>query len=69
MVSRFSMPWLDIKQGISELQSLSLLQQQLVHLPASEPKLAQWLTNKSDNLITALDQSRAKALTMKPYWS
>ena len=68
MVSRFSMPWLDIKQGISELQSLSLLQQQLVHLPASEPKLAQWLTNKSDNLITALDQSRAKALTMKPYW-
>ena len=68
MVSRFSMPWLDIKQGISELQSLSLLQQQLRHLPVSEPKLAQWLTNKSENLITALDQSRAKALTMKPYW-
>ena len=68
MVSRFSMPWLDIKQGISELQSLSLLQQQLIQLPASEPKLAQWLANKSDNLITALDQSRAKALTMKPYW-
>ncbi|MCJ8296728.1 MAG: CYTH domain-containing protein [Colwellia sp.] len=69
LVNKFSMPWLDIKQGISELQSLSLLQQQLVHLPTSEPKLAQWLTNKSDNLITALDQSRAKALTMKPYWS
>lgn len=68
IVKRFNMPLLDIKQGISELQSLSLLQQQLVHLPNSEKKLAQWLANKSENLITALDQSRAKALTMKPYW-
>lgn len=68
MVSKFNMPWLDIKQGISELQSLSLLQQQLVFLPNPEHKLAQWLVNKSDNLIRALDQSRAKALTMKPYW-
>ncbi len=68
MVKRFNMPWLDIKQGIVELQSLSLLQQQLVHLPNQENKLTQWLANKSENLITALDQSRAKALTMKPYW-
>ncbi|PKI12851.1 CYTH domain-containing protein [Colwellia sp. 12G3] len=68
IVKRFNMPWLDIKQGISELQSLSLLQQQLVHLPKPEKKLALWLANKSENLITALDQSRAKALTMKPYW-
>lgn len=69
MVNKFNMPWLDIKQGISELQSLNLLQQQLVHLPKEEKKLAQWLANKNDNLITALDQSREKALTMKPYWS
>ena len=69
IVKRFNMPWLDIKQGISELQSLSLLQQQLVHLPKQESKLTQWLTIKSENLITALDQSRDKALTMKPYWS
>ncbi len=68
MVKRFSMPWLDIKQGISELQSLQLLQQQLVQLPKPEIKLLAWLTNKSENLITALDQSRAKALTMQPYW-
>jgi triphosphatase len=68
IIKRFNMPLLDIKQGVSELQSLSLLQQQLVHLPNSEKKLAQWLVNKSENLITALDQSRAKALTMKPYW-
>jgi len=68
VVKIFNMPWLDIKQGISELQSLNLLQQQLVHLPNKEKKLAQWLANKSENLITALDQSSSKALTMKPYW-
>jgi triphosphatase len=68
LIKRYNMPWLDIKQGISELQSLSLLQQQLVHLPNPEKKLALWLTNKSENLIMALDQSRSKALTMKPYW-
>lgn len=65
---RFSMPWLDIKQGISELQSLNLLQAQLLHLPQPEIKLSNWLTSKTDNLITALDQSSAKALSMKPYW-
>ena len=68
LVKRFSMPLLDIKQGISELQSLNLLQQQLVQLPEPEKKLAKWLADKSENLIIALDQSRAKALTMKPYW-
>jgi triphosphatase len=67
-VKRFNMPWLDLKQGISELQSLHLLQQQLIYLPNQEHKLSQWLVNKSENLITALDQSRAKALTLKPYW-
>ncbi|KGJ89014.1 inorganic triphosphatase [Colwellia psychrerythraea] len=67
-VKKFSMPWLDIKQGISELQSLNLLQEQLVHLPTPEIKLSNWLTSKSENLIIALDQSSAKALTMKPYW-
>ena len=65
---RFIMPLLDIKQGISELQSLSLLQQQLSHLPNTEEKLVKRLVSKSENLITALDQSRGKALSMKPYW-
>ena len=68
VAKKFNMPWLDIKRGISELQSLDLLQQQLEHLPNSEAKLACWLTDKSENLIMALDQSRAKALSMKPYW-
>ncbi|WP_019028428.1 inorganic triphosphatase [Colwellia piezophila] len=68
-VKKFTAPWFDIKQGISELQSLHVLQQKLLHLPKPEKKLALWLANKSENLITALDQSKAKAITMKPYWS
>ncbi|MCP4988603.1 MAG: CYTH domain-containing protein [Colwellia sp.] len=67
-VKTFNMPWLDIKERISELQSLNLMQQQLVHLPNPERKLASWLADKSENLITALDQSISKSLTMKPYW-
>jgi len=67
-VKKFYLPWLDIKQGISELQSLHLLQEQLKQLPNPEEKLSMWLIDKSDNLITALDQSRAKALSMKAYW-
>jgi len=68
LVKKFNTPWLDIKQGISELQSITLLQQQLVQLPNPDKKLASWLADKSDNLITALDQSKARALSMKPYW-
>jgi triphosphatase len=68
LVKKFNIPWIDIKQGISELQSLTLLQEQLVHLESPDKKLASWLAGKIDNLIMALDQSRAKALSMKPYW-
>ena len=68
-IKKFSMPWLDIKLGISELQSLDLLQQQLTHLTEPEPKLSDWLKTKIDNLIAALEQSQAKALSIKPYWS
>jgi len=67
-VRKFNMPWLDIKQGISELQFLHLLEQQLEHLPDIEVKLVRWLAEKSENLIKALDQSSAKSLSMKPYW-
>jgi len=67
-IKLYNMPWLDIKQGISELQSLQILNQQLALLPHPEQKLQQWQADKSDNLLTALEQSRTKALTMKPYW-
>ena len=67
-VRKYETPRLDIKQGISELNFLHLLQQQLKQLPKPDEKLAQWVENKSENLIAALDQSSAKALSIKPYW-
>ena len=68
IVTKFNMPWLDMKLGVSELQSLTVLRQQLEQLPLTEQKLTQWLNNKSENLVIALDQSRAKSLTMISYW-
>lgn len=69
----FTMPWLAIKQTIIELQSLNILQQQLVQLSIAETptekQLTQWLVNKSDNLSKVLEQSSTEALTIKPYWS
>jgi len=67
-INNFNMPWVDIKQDIIELQSLTLLQTKLIDLPQPEMELEKWLTSKSEYLITKLDNSRKKALTMKPYW-
>ncbi len=61
-------PWLDVKQGISELQTLDLLQQQLAILPVQQNKLELWLSNKVDNLLQALQQSVDNALSIQPYW-
>ena len=61
-------PWLDVKQGISELQTLDLLQQQLAILPVQQHKLELWLSNKVDNLLQALEQSVDNALSIQPYW-
>lgn len=61
-------PWLDVKQGISELQTLRLLQLQLLELPACDNKILAWLDNKIENLLQAIGQSRIKALSLTPYW-
>ncbi len=64
----FRMPWLDIKQGISELQTFHILQEQLAILDVPELKLHQWLEAKVDSLLQALEHSRQMALSIKPYW-
>ena len=66
--ANFRMPWLDIKQGISELQTLHILQQQLLMINTEENKLEQWLDIKVENLLQALEHSRQMALSVKPYW-
>ncbi|NQY35162.1 MAG: CYTH domain-containing protein [Alteromonadaceae bacterium] len=64
----FRHPWLDIKQGISELNTLWILQQQLQTLNEVPEKLLNWQNSKVENLLIALDHSRKMALSLDPYW-
>jgi len=61
-------PWLDLKCGISELQTLWIIQQQLQKLDKQPIKLLNWQDSKVDSLLHALDHSRHKALSISPYW-
>ncbi len=61
-------PWLDLKHGIAELQTLWIIQQQLQQLDEQPIKLVNWQDSKVDSLLHALDSSRRKALSMTPYW-
>jgi len=61
-------PWLDLKCGISELQTLWIIQQQIQKLDQQPIKLVSWQDSKVDSLLHALDHSRHKALSISPYW-
>lgn len=65
---KFRRPWLDLQQGISELQSLWIIQQQLEKLSEPPKKLVLWQQGKVDGLLTALDNTKAMAIAMPPYW-
>jgi triphosphatase len=65
---KFRSPWLDLQQGISELQSLWIIQQQLEKLSEPPKKLVQWQTSKVEGLLTALDNTKAMAIAMPAYW-
>lgn len=67
--AEYRAPWLDIMAGITELETLYFLRQQLTDLDEQPPKLIMWLDNKIDNLLVALNASRQIALTVAPYWS
>jgi triphosphatase len=54
--------WLDVMNGIEELETLWLLHQQLAEIPHQLPKLTTWLECKIENLTLALDSSRSLAL-------
>jgi len=65
---QYRTPWLDIQQGISELQTLWIIHQQLHTLDEKPKKLVSWQGSKVEGLLVALDSSRKMALMMKPYW-
>jgi triphosphatase len=66
--TEYRTPWLDMQQGISELQTLWLIQQQLQKLDQQPQKLVQWQSSKVEGLLSALDSSRQMALSVTPYW-
>lgn len=61
-------PWLDIMHGITELETLTMLSQQLNELNEQPAKLLGWLEQKIDNLVAALNASRQRALSAREYW-
>ncbi len=65
----FRNPWLDVKQGLDELHTLLILQQQLTAISGEQyDKIHRWLEAKIDSLLLALDCSRSNAMTIAPYW-
>lgn len=65
---QFRIPWLDIEQGLIELQSLWIIEQQLEKLVEPAEKIVKWQHGKVDNLLIALEHSKKVALSMKAYW-
>ena len=65
---KFRRPWLDLQQGISELQSLWIIQLQLEKLSEPPKKIVQWQQSKVEGLLMALDNTKAIAIAMPPYW-
>ncbi len=69
---QFRTPWIDMKVGLRELQSLWIIKQQLEKIEKEgeleDKKLVKWQEAKVENLLDALTQSKQAALTMQPYW-
>ena len=65
---QFRAPWLDIQQGLSELQSLWIIQQQLETLEDKPVKIVNWQQCKVENLLVALNHSLEQARKMPAYW-
>jgi len=66
--TKYRAPWLDIREGIAELQVLWLIQKQLQRLPEQPEKLVKWQQSKVDNLLHALEHSKESAMSVEPYW-
>lgn len=66
--NKYRAPWLDLREGINELQVLWLIHQQLQRLPEQPEKLVKWQQSKVDNLLHAIDHSKNSAMSVLPYW-
>ncbi|MCF6440221.1 CYTH and CHAD domain-containing protein [Pseudoalteromonas luteoviolacea] len=65
----FRAPWMDILSGVYELETLHYLKQ-LCEGQEAQPfsDILTWLQQKSDFLISAMEQSRRATVSCEPYW-
>lgn len=62
-------PWLDILDGMVELRTISVLQSKLQDSDVEDKsELLNWSDTKQNNLLAVMEQSKAIALTLDPYW-
>ncbi|ESP94063.1 hypothetical protein N483_02230 [Pseudoalteromonas luteoviolacea NCIMB 1944] len=65
----FRAPWMDILAGIYELETLHYLKRLCEGQDAqSFSDILTWLQQKSDFLISAMEQSRQASINCEPYW-
>ena len=60
--------WLDVLEGMNELQTLWLLDVQLDSLTPRNEKLCAWFDMKIEHLVEIISQSHQHALSIIPYW-
>ncbi|MFT6925414.1 MAG: triphosphatase [Psychromonas sp.] len=66
----FHSPWLDIKQGIKELDMVNIVAEyaQLETDKSLQAEYLKWVTRKQNSLAHALQQSKQQAMLKKSYW-
>ena len=68
----FRTPWQDMQIGLSELQNLWVIKQQLEKIDAIDVdkarKVLAWQERKVENLLVALGHTKKAALSLAPYW-
>ena len=65
----FRLPWLAMLQRMEELEHFDVLDRLSARLSTSARlELAEWLTGQVTPRLLELDQVRAQALNMIPYW-
>jgi triphosphatase len=67
----FRLPWIDLLEGIDYLLALKPLQALTTSDdPESEPdeQLMRWLMRQEASILYAMEQTRAKGISARPYW-
>ncbi len=66
----FRSPWLDIEQGLKELDMMNVIAD-LAEQEADKERRTEyykWIKRKEESLLHALEQSKERALLEEPYW-